>query len=322
MKIENCKLEIVILTLLLSAFSVLPTLGQTQDVNQEKVSISPALFELIAKQGDTLDNSMKVINTSDQIQDYEMEIKPFVGNEFGQAKIVADDDSTYFLKNWVKIVPSQFTLAPKQTQVVKFTITVPVNAEPGGQYGSILASLVNNSEVSGTGAVTKSKVGSLILVAIAGDISYSAFIKEFKVAKKRFERSPINFTTKIHNNSTVHIKPKGFITLTNIFGQKIGQLDFEQKNILPNSDRTAIQSYNAPLPVGRYVATLNLIYGEGAGQLNSKLIFYVFPIWLIILLIILLILIILLLIYRRRQKRKFAELIKAAKTPRIIRRMG
>ena len=92
MKIENCKLEIVILTLLLSAFSVLPTLGQTQDVNQEKVSISPALFELNAKPGDTLDNSMKVINTSDQIQDYEMEIKPFVGNEFGQAKIVADDD--------------------------------------------------------------------------------------------------------------------------------------------------------------------------------------------------------------------------------------
>lgn len=321
MKIANCKL-IVVLVLLMLAFSVLPAVGQEEGVKQEKVSVSPALFELNAKPGDILENSMKVINTGNAIQDFEMEIRPFVGNELGQAKIVADDDSIYFLKSWVKMEPTQFTLAPLQTQVVKFTINVPLNAEPGGQYGTILASLVNESEVSGTGAVVRSKVGTLILVAVAGDINYSAYIGEFSTNKKRFERSPITFKTNIHNNSTVHIKPKGFITLTNVFGRKTGQIDFDQKNIFPNSDRVATQSYDLPLPVGRYIASLNLIYGEGAGQLNAQLIFYVFPIWLIILLIVLLILFILFIIYRRRQKRKFAALIKAAKTPRVVRRMG
>src|SRR3989338_4102757 len=318
MKTVNCKLRIIVLVILASIFSVVPAVGQAQEVGDAKVSISPTLFELSAKPGDAIENSFKVINTSDIIQDYEMEIKPFVGNELGQAKIVPDDDSTYFLKNWVTISPQLFTLTPKQTQVVTFTITVPADAEPGGQYGSILASLVNKSEVSGTGAVVRSKVGTLVLVAVAGDISYSASIKDFSVVKKRFERSPITFNTRIHNNSTVHIKPKGFITLTDIFGRTAGSIDFDQKNIFPKSDRLITQTYDQPLKVGRYVATLNLLYGETSDQLSARLVFYVFPVWLIILIVVLLVLILFifidrrrLLIDRKRQQRRIAELLKA-----------
>ena len=292
-----------LLAILALILCVLPAAGQAQEVGDAKISISPTLFELSTKPGDVVENTLKVINTSDIIQSYEMEIKPFVGNELGQAKIVADDDTTYFLKNWVKITPQQFTLSAKQIQVVTFTISVPIDAEPGGQYGSILASLVNKSEVSGTGAVTKSKVGTLVLVAVAGDISYSAYLKDFSVAKKRFERSPITFNTRIHNNSTVHIKPKGFITLTNIFGQKAGTLDFDQKNILPKSDRLLTQSYDQPLKVGRYVATLNLLYGDKGDQLSSRLVFYVLPLWLIILSVILIVLIVLLIILTTKLRR-------------------
>ena len=153
---------------------MLPNSGQAQELGQAKVSISPTLFELTAKPGDILENTMKVINTSEIVQSYEMEIKSFIGNELGQAKITASDDPEYALRGWVKITPEKFTLAAKQTQVVKFVISVPEDAEPGGQYGSILASLVDNSTVTGTGAITKSKVGTLVLVAVAGDITYSA----------------------------------------------------------------------------------------------------------------------------------------------------
>lgn len=322
---SNFRPRIFLLVIFMAVFSLtLSTSGQAQDAStdQAKVSVSPTLFELSAKPGDVLENTMKVINTSEIVQSYEMGVQPFIGNELGQAKIVADDDSIYFLKNWVKITPQKFTLAPKETQVVKFVTSVPADAEPGGQYGSILAMLANKGEVSGTGAVTRSKVGTLVLVAVAGDINYSAYVKDFTVDKKRFERSPIVFNTRIHNNSTVHIKPRGFITLTNIFGRKAGSIDFDQKNILPKSDRLVTQSYDQPLKVGRYVATLNVLYGEKGSQLSSTLVFYVFPVWLIVLCIAALILIILLLIYRRRQKRKFASLLRAAKSQRVVRRMG
>ncbi|MDP3992958.1 MAG: hypothetical protein Q8Q05_01970, partial [bacterium] len=80
--------------------------------------------------------------------------------------------------------------------------------------------------------------------------------------------------------------------------------------------------YDQPLKVGRYVANLNLLYGDKGDQLSATTIFYVFPTWLIIVSVILLLLIILVLIDRNRQKRRFAELLKAARTPRVVRRMG
>jgi hypothetical protein len=314
--------KILLLVILTSILSVVPASGQAQEVGEAKVSVSPALFELSTKPGDVLERTIKVINTSGINQAYEMGVQPFVGNELGQAKIVADDDSIYFLKNWTTISPQKFSLLPKQTQEVKFVITIPTDAEPGGQYASILATLTNNDAVSGTGAVTRSKVGTLVLVAVAGDINYSAFVKDFNVTKKRYEKSPITFNTDIHNNSTVHIKPKGFITLTDIFGRKAASIDFDQKNIFPKTDRLITQSYDQPLRIGRYVATLNVLYGDKDDQLSSVLVFYIFPIWLIILCIAIVTLFILFLIYRKRQKRKFAKLLKAVRTQRPMRRMG
>lgn len=321
MRIGNWKLEIILLALLLSVSSVLPAGTFAQQTGDSKVSISPTLFEISVKPGDIIEKTMKVINNSNITQAYKMELDPFVGNELGQAKIVPDDP-TFTLKDWLKISPLEFTLAAQKNQDIKFTITVPKDAEPGGQYGSILAMLNNKEDISGTGAVVRSKVGTLLLVAIAGDVNYLAYVKEFSAGKMRYEHSPITFNTRIHNTGTVHIKPKGFITLTDMFGHKVGSLDFEQKNIFPGSDRTMTQDYTQPLKIGRYTATLNVLYGEKGDQLSSKLVFYVLPLWFIILCIVVLLLIILFFIYRKRQKQKIAKLLKAARNPRPVRRLG
>ena len=321
LEIRNSKFKI--LSLVILVVLLFPLLTTAQDITASaSVSVSPTLFELDLKPGDVSVSSMKVINLSNKVQSYEMEIKPFVGNELGEAKIVPDDDPAYSLGSWVKINPEKFSLAPSASQEVKFTVSVPKDAEPGGKYGSVLATLSDKGEVSsGTGAVTRSKVGSLVLVAIAGEINYAAYVKDFSVTQRRYEKSPVTFTTRLHNDSTVHIKPKGFITLTNIFGSQAAQMNFEQKNILPNSDRLLTQAYDQPLPIGRYKASLNLVYGTGQ-TLAAQIVFYVLPLWLIILAAIALGLFVQFLIYRRRQQRQIAELLKAARKVRVIRRMG
>lgn len=270
---------------------------------QDKVStaITPIIFELTANPGDTLEKTVKVTNAGDTLTAYTMDIEPFVGNETGQATITATDDPTYSLKSWVTIKPATFNLKSKESQFVVFTIKVPGNAEPGGRYGSILASAGGGDSVNGTGAITKQKVGSLILVSVAGDVSYSATIKNFGADKRLFERSPIGFTTRLHNDSTVHVKPKGFITIANLFGKKVADVPFDEKNILPKSDRLITSNYATKLPIGRYTATLSLVYGEKGDQLTSVSSFIVFP-WKVGLPIVAVILILIwFLIARRRQ---------------------
>jgi len=270
---------------------------------QEKVStaITPILFELTANPADILEKTLKVTNTGDGITTYTMDVEPFVGNEVGQATITDEDDPNYSLRNWVTIKPASFTIKPKESQLVVFTIKVPGNAEPGGRYGSILASANSGNNLSGSGAVTKQKVGSLILVSVAGNINYSANIKSFNSDRHLFERSPVIFTTRLHNDSTVHVKPKGFITIANIFGKKVVDLPFDEKNILPKSDRLITTNYDKKLPIGRYTATLSLVYGEKGDQLTAVSSFIIFP-WKIGLPIIAVILVLIwFLIARRRQ---------------------
>jgi hypothetical protein len=256
--------------------------AQSSSEGTFSTSISPVTFELTAKPGDTLKNVVKVTNVSTLTLQYTMQVEAFVGNELGQATIVPnkdDADPALALDDWTTVSPSSFTLKPKEQQIVSYTIVIPKNAEPGGRYGSVLAAAkaLDTNELAGTGAKVGQKVGSLVLLSIQGPINYVASIKDFTPTKQLFEHTPITINTRIHNQSTVHIKPKGFITLTNLFGKKVVQIPFEERNVLPDGDRLLTTEIKDNLPIGRYTANLALVYGDKNAQLISSTSFIVFP---------------------------------------------
>ncbi len=274
------KLRRVFLTCLAVAtcflFSSPDLIAQAQ--SQLSTTISPVTFELSANPGEKLDNAVKVTNVSDQPISYKMEVESFTGNENGQATVVQNDPNPDLaLKDWVKLSPSAFTLPSKQSQTINVIITIPKNAEPGGRYASILASTSGSSDLSGTGAHVGSKIGTLVLLSVRGDIKYQAEVTKFDADQKLFQHSPINFQTRIHNDSSVHIKPKGFVSIADTFGHKVADIPFDERNALPKSDRLIQTKYDKPLGIGKYTATLSLIYGEKNDQLISTTSFIVFP---------------------------------------------
>jgi hypothetical protein len=197
-----------------------------------------------------------------------------------------EEDPTYSLRQWVTISPKTFTLKPRETKIVTFKTAVPKNAEPGGKYGAIVAS-TEKGEIGQTGAVTVQKVGALVLLTVQGPIRYDASARDFYTVDSKgdtrdrspqalYERAPIYFLLRLHNNGTVHIKPKGFITVSNIFGKKITDIEVPAKNVLPNSDRAQIVEWN-DAKMGRYVATLVLNYGDKNQQITATTSFTVFP---------------------------------------------
>lgn len=268
--------RILILIVSLSLLLFLPTLALAQE-ETISTSISPVVFELTANPGESQTNTVKVTNTGSSASDYQITIESFSGNDRGQAIVNGDTDPEYELKKWVSIKPDKFHLAKEANQIVTFTINVPSDAAPGGRYGTILASPSGQGQVNGTGAVVRQKVGTLVLLSVKGDVSYSANVQEFKTTKTLFERAPVDFSTKIYNGSTVHVKPRGFITVANTFGHKVAEVEFKQGNILPKSDRIYDGQISQKLPIGRYVATLALNYGEKGDQLISTTSFIVFP---------------------------------------------
>ncbi len=277
------------------------------------ISISPLTFELTANPGETVKNKIKIYNPSNQPVFINMEVEDFTAvGETGSVVVQESDDETYSLARWVNLSPTEFTLSPNERKIVDFTINIPADGEPGGHYGSILAS-VSPPEVSGGSGIAQ-KVGALVLLSVAGEVNEKLIVKEFD-AGKFYEKTPVDFLLRFENLGSVHARPRGFISITNMLGKKEIDIAFAQKNVLPNSIRKIDVRWDPPLAIGKYTATLVANYGVTNSPLSAVTSFWVFP-WkmALVILVILIVVIIILVRSRKRLRLAFKVLLKGDRT--------
>ena len=280
---------------------------------QFSLGIAPLTFEITANPGDIVENYLKVYNpspdTSVQIEMVIEDIAPT--GEAGHVIVEPAETETYSLARWIETEPKEFSLAPREEKFVKFTINIPENAEPGGHYGTVIAGAKLVAGPRATGAAILPRVGSLVLLTVPGVMREELIVKEF-IAPNYSEFGPIPFTIRFENTGTVHVKPTGYITVTNWLGQKVANIEFPSHNVLPR----AVRKFETSLPqkwlfAGRYTATLTGNYGLSNVSLTPTVItFWVFP-WKFGLGI--LIVIILLILSRKRWVAAFRILIKGEK---------
>jgi len=273
---------------------------------QSGVTISPLTFELTANPGDTLTNTLKIYNPTDNIISIKMEIEDFrpIG-ETGQVIVEPEVEITYSLKRWVKTDPTEFTLEPKEQKFVDFEISVPENAEPGGKYGSILASTTGVVGKGVTGTAVAQKVGVLLLLTVAGEVKEELAIKEF-LAPSFLEYGPVPFTMRFENKGTVHVRPRGFVTITNWWGKKVADVEFSQLNVIPGAIRKIETKWDNKWLFGKYTAMLVGSYGTANLPFNPPILtFWVFP-WKIALGIFIILLLIFAFFYKTRRRWQLA----------------
>lgn len=267
------------------------------------LSISPLTFELTANPGDQISNVVRVFNNGDTPMSVAMEIRDFTAaGERGEVALGTLENQSFSLTHWVKVSPETFVLEPRSFKVVDFNITVPPNAEPGGHYGTILASLTSTAE--STGAALAQKIGSLLLLQVSGEIQEHMGVSSF-VAPGFSEYGPVALTARFENTGSVHLKPRGFIVVKNMLGDEVARLDVPQSNVLPNSIRKLSVSVPDRWLWGRYDATLTAIYGTTNEPLSVSVSFWVFP-WKVALGVGFAAIVVLLVLFRSRRRLKLA----------------
>jgi len=280
----------------------------TQPVFAQKVgvTISPLTFELNANPGDAIFNKLKIYNPTDNIITIKMEVESFktVG-ETGQVIVTPEEETTYSLKQWVNINPIEFTLEPRESKLVNFDILVPENAEPGGKYGSILASPIAIMGEEFTGTSVLSKVGALILLTVSGEVKEDLMVKEFSTLSF-LETGPVPFTIRFENTGTVHLRPRGFVAISDWRDKKVIDIPFAQNNVIPGSVRKIEASWDKKWVFGKYTAMLVGSYGMTNTVFEPPILtFWVFP-WKIMLGVFLILLLITLYFYKTRRRWKLA----------------
>lgn len=270
----------LIATFLTGSFLVFNA-AQAQTASGLALSISPPLFKVSLNPGEAWGSVVKVVNNNAYEMVVYAEVLDFKsgaqgGVEFIQNNISAEATATdkFALSQWINITHEPIKIAPFGSQDLTYTIATPNNASPGGHYAAIMIGTQPPS-VSGEGSKisVSSKLVSLILARVSGDVVESGDIKEFSVSKAISSDLKNNFNVIFENSGNTHLQPNGQITVTNIFGQKRAtilvnkQADFG--NVLPNSIKRwqfDWQGESSLFDAGLMKADLIMTYGSDSKQ--------------------------------------------------------
>ena len=248
-----------------------------QNAQNTRITVTPVTFSLTSNPGDSLNNVIKVRNdgaVSQQVTVEALDFKP-EGEEGGVA-LSEEDTSSYSLASWIQIDNPSFTLGAGQERNVPFLIRVPGNAEPGGHYASVFAYVSPPNTQQSSGSFIGQRVGSLILLRVAGDVQESATIESFEKVQEN-PSSPVLFNIRVKNDGSVHVRPQGFVTITDVFNNKVADLKVDERNVLPDSVRRLEANWENPPFIGYFNASVLLQYGENNNQMTSTMTFWILP---------------------------------------------
>ena len=278
------------------------------------ITAIPPRLDITADPGQTLKATLKIRNDDPITQTYTINVDDFIVSDDKGTPIPvpATTSNRYSLAKWIT-APSIIPVDSNGTQVVNITINVPRTALPGGHYAMVTYQAngdIKPGELQKTGNMVAYRTGTLIYVTVNGAITQNAIVKQFSTPDFH-EFGPIEFATGVQNLSDSHVDPKGNIIITDFLGTKVAILPIEMGNIFPEATRSIVTNWNQKWGYGRYKAELNLAYGTAGGVLTASVLFWLFPIRLVIYILTLIIsVLIIVIMLNERNKRHEASLEK------------
>jgi hypothetical protein len=269
----------------------------------QAMTVSPVLYDYEVEPGGSRQGSIALSNDGNRPELFALEANNFV--PFGEdgAQQYVEEETPTGLASWMTFDRPSILLQPGETAAFPFVVTVPKDAEPGGHYASIFFSRVPDA-TEGSGVGVGGAIGVLVLVNVTGDVHEEARIESFVVRGPRIHhRLPVYFDTRIRNLGSVHFRPRGELVIRNVFGRVVSRSSVNPKNsaVLPNSIRRVetawarateegpggffaeIKNEWKHFAIGPYTASVSMVYGSKAWQLEgAEVSFWVIP-WRLIL---------------------------------------
>lgn len=252
------------------------------------VKVQPSTIEQRLDPGASLSGNLTVTNESGGTQTYYIRTTNITSQDENGVPVFSDStsDDPLMAAAWIKPGVDSVTLAEGQSSVVPYTIEVPENASPGSYFAAFFVTR-EADKATETGAGVGFRVASIATLRVNGPVSESLNVKEFSVDRSVYNNQPISFSARVMNTGTVHQRPVGIITLTDMLGNELKidpvlKLNDMAGVVMPNEERkfTMTWTWNTDhFLLGRYTATLSTLYGEtDRTTVTNKVYFWVFPV--------------------------------------------
>ena len=250
-----------------SGISVTKIGGTTTPVGDYVVG--PGRSEVTVKPGESITRMITVTNRMSDTRTFDLSVEDMSGSADGSKNVVllGDQHGPYSLKDYITFPTTTITLNLNERAEIPVTITMPPNAEPGGYYGAVLVSTVQNSVVENTADAPRSpiiaRIGTLFFITVPGDANVSGSLADFSTTNHQwwYESGPVKLNIAYKNTGSVHLNPYGEIHVTNMLGEEVGFVTLDPWFVLPQSLRLREVTWNRELLLGRYTITTKINRG-------------------------------------------------------------
>ncbi len=255
------------------------------------IGIRPLRNELNLDPGTSADGEVIVVNETDEDFMAEPIVQAFTRNSETGAPIYPNEDDLEIedVRSWISISPDPVLVPALGQAIVPYTVNIPADAVGGGRYATIAYQPVKDT--AGSVAVNV-RAASLLYMNVQGDLILEGEVIRFGLPETPMGDQPFFFEMTFENQGNTHLKPSGWIEITDLDnGRKltgIGEymdpetneltvtdaLPVNQQaggNVLPGSLRTYQTVWEKKLETGSYRADLNLEYADGATPITQSI---------------------------------------------------
>lgn len=205
-------------------------------------AVSPATLDLSASRGETVEQTVSVINNGAAEQTYYLWTMPFVPDETsGAPQFLSSDEDRSGLAGWI-VFPVREVAVPAGTKVdVPFVVTVPGDTESGTYYAAVTVSTAPSEVVASNGASIEAKLAVLVFLTVEGETVEKAAIVDFVSPDEGLVVvHDVSYAFRIQNQGNVSVVPAAEIVVTDVFGRVVFAMDGnpEGGRVLPGTTRT------------------------------------------------------------------------------------
>ncbi len=246
------------------------------------VKVQPSTIEEIVEPGQVLEDVLTVTNKNGGKQTYYISTRNVLGMSDTGSPEFSDETSSDSLEiaSWIRPGKDSVTIDVGESVEIPYRIEVPENVSPGSYFGAFFVTREADIATE-SGAGVGFHVASLVNLRVSGVVKEDMLLREFFTEKTFFSEPSVYFQTRIENTGTIHQRPRGIISIIDMFGNDVGRATFNDNAgaILPQTDRVFDVTWNYnKFALGKYTAIASVVYGESQKKTISKEIsFWIVP---------------------------------------------
>lgn len=266
------------------AFFVPPFYSHAQAPVALGVEVTPAIIELALDPGARESGVLTLRNVTQQTETYYISARNMETVTEAGVPQFADDTtapSADTLAGWIEYSRTEAVLGPGERTTIDYSVTVPLDATPGSHFAGMFVTRTPD-RLSDTGAGVGFHVASRMSLRVSGDVEELVRFREFSTPQKVYTATSVPFLVRMENAGSVLEKPTGFITIIDMLGNEVAQLQVnaDEAAIVPGIARSYEALWNIEgFAIGHYTAAVSMVFGETSRKtITREVSFWVVPV--------------------------------------------